>query len=88
MLRVRFSSMRGSKNLVWLLQKGLLDAGQVDIVETLTNPTSTIPGYDIRGLLGLNLVGSQSWHDVPICALVPSSETIGQRFDGILPRLP
>src|SRR6185295_10214641 len=34
------------------LQKGLLDATQIDIVETLLHPTETVPGYEILGTLG------------------------------------
>ncbi|REK18858.1 MAG: serine/threonine protein kinase [Planctomycetota bacterium] len=39
------------------LQKGLLDAVQVDIVETLLHPTETVPGYEILGVLGQGGMG-------------------------------
>jgi eukaryotic-like serine/threonine-protein kinase len=34
------------------LQKGLLDAAQIDIIEMLLRPTEVVPGYEILGLLG------------------------------------
>lgn len=39
------------------LQKGLLDAVQVDIVETLLRPTEIVPGYEVLGLLGYGGMG-------------------------------
>lgn len=35
-----------------VLRKGLLNAAQVDIVETMLRPEESIPGYEILGLLG------------------------------------
>jgi eukaryotic-like serine/threonine-protein kinase len=39
------------------LQKGLLDAAQVDIIETLLRPTEVVPGYEILGVLGQGGMG-------------------------------
>lgn len=34
------------------LQRGLLDASQIDIIETLLRPTEVVPGYEILAVLG------------------------------------
>lgn len=39
------------------LQKGLLDAAQIDIVETLLRPTEAVPGYEILDVLGQGGMG-------------------------------
>jgi eukaryotic-like serine/threonine-protein kinase len=39
------------------LEEGLLDAVEVDIVDTLTNQTEAIPGYEVLGLLGRGGMG-------------------------------
>ncbi len=39
------------------LQKGLLSAAQVDIIETLRNPRDTVPGYEILDVLGQGGMG-------------------------------
>ena len=39
------------------LQKGLLDAAQVDIIETLLRPTEVVPGYEILSVLGQGGMG-------------------------------
>jgi serine/threonine protein kinase len=39
------------------LQQGLLDAVQIDIVETLQHPHDVVPGYEILGLLGKGGMG-------------------------------
>ncbi|HEY1786016.1 MAG TPA: serine/threonine-protein kinase, partial [Pirellulales bacterium] len=39
------------------LQKGLLDAAQIDIIETLLRPTEVVPGYEILGVLGQGGMG-------------------------------
>ena len=39
------------------LKKGLLDAVQVDIIETLLRPTEAVPGYEILGVLGQGGMG-------------------------------
>lgn len=39
------------------LQKGFLDAAQVDIIETLLHPRDTVPGYEILDVLGQGGMG-------------------------------
>ena len=39
------------------LQRGLLDAVQLDIIETLLRPTEVVPGYEILGVLGQGGMG-------------------------------
>lgn len=39
------------------LQTGLLDASQIDIIDTLLHPTGVIPGYEILGLIGRGGMG-------------------------------
>src|SRR5690606_34268485 len=39
------------------LQKGYLDAAQVDIIDTLLNPRDTVPGYEILDVLGQGGMG-------------------------------
>src|SRR5580692_10278796 len=39
------------------LEKGLLDATQIDIIETLSRPTEVVPGYEILGVLGQGGMG-------------------------------
>ena len=39
------------------LRKGLLDAVQVDIIETLMRPTEAVPGYEILGVVGQGGMG-------------------------------
>lgn len=40
-----------------VLQKGLLDSVQVDIIETLLHPTEIVPGYEILDLIGKGGMG-------------------------------
>jgi serine/threonine protein kinase len=40
-----------------VLQKGLLEAVQVDIIETLLHPTEIVPGYEILNLIGKGGMG-------------------------------
>lgn len=39
------------------LEEGLLDAVEVDIVDTLTNQSQAVPGYEVLGLLGRGGMG-------------------------------
>ncbi len=39
------------------LQKGLLDAAQIDTIETLLRPTEVVPGYEILSVLGQGGMG-------------------------------
>src|ERR1700722_14581218 len=39
------------------LEKGLLDATQIDIIEMLSRPTDAVPGYEILGVLGQGGMG-------------------------------
>lgn len=39
------------------LQKGYLDAAQIDIIETLLHPNDTVPGYEIIDVLGQGGMG-------------------------------
>lgn len=48
----RESQDRGIPPSQLAMQKGLLSVTQIEIVETLLNPKSTVDGYEILGLLG------------------------------------
>jgi len=54
---VREAARLGVTPLQLVLQKGLLDPVQVSIVQTLLNPETTFPGYQVLGVIGRGGMG-------------------------------
>ena len=50
-------SVTGTSPAQEALRRGMIDAGQADVVETLLRPHDTVPGYEILDLLGRGGMG-------------------------------